>query len=52
MGLKLLILDTFAENEKAISLYKKMGFKEYGYLKKALFYKNKYSDSINMAKEI
>lgn len=34
IGLKMIIIDVYSLNQKAITLYKKLGFIEYGLLKK------------------
>ena len=44
--LRLLVLSAFADNEKALGLYRKMGFRECGRIPGALFRKGKYSDEI------
>ncbi len=51
-GLKIIILEVFANNYIAQSLYKKMGFMEYGRLPKASKRKGKYIDEILMYKKI
>ncbi len=51
-GIKLVTLTAFAENEPAINLYKKHGFKQVGKIPNALFRKNSYSDEIIMIKEL
>lgn len=50
LKLKLLILTCFSVNQKALALYKKYGFTEYGRLPKAIFYKNTYIDEVLMYK--
>lgn len=52
MGLKMVKLGVFAINEKALKLYQKLGFVEYGKLSKGLLYKGEYIDHIFMYKEI
>jgi RimJ/RimL family protein N-acetyltransferase len=47
-GIKLVILTVFGTNEKAINLYKSLGFVEYGRLPEGLFYKDKYVDYVYM----
>lgn len=47
--LKIIILDVYSLNKKAINLYKKLGFIEYGCLKKGIYYKNNFIDEIKMA---
>ena len=49
---KIVKLDVFADNFIAINLYLKMGFKEYGRLPKAFYRKNKFSDKLEMYKNI
>jgi len=45
LKLKMLVLSTFAINQRAIRLYQKMGFKKCGRWPKGVFYKGKYIDS-------
>lgn len=52
MNYKIAKLDVFSDNEIAIKLYKKMGFKEYSRLPNGFFRKGKYSDKVEMYKEI
>jgi RimJ/RimL family protein N-acetyltransferase len=52
MGIKIVTLSCFSDNLPAISLYKKMGFRVFGKLPNGLYRKNKYSDKIEMFKEI
>jgi len=52
MKIKMATLDLFSDNMIAISLYQKLGFKEYGRLPNGLFRKNKYSDKIEMYKNL
>lgn len=52
IDIKIAILDSFVNNEPALSLYRKVGFREYGRLPKALLWRGKYYDAINMYKEI
>jgi len=49
-GLVLLAVDT--KNKPAIELYKKLGFEEYGHLKKASCLDGKYVDNYLMKKEL
>ena len=51
-GLKIVQLKAFSINKRAINLYKKSGFKEYGRLPKGILYKGKYIDDILMYKNI
>ena len=51
-GIKIVKLSVFANNDRAIHLYKKLGFKKVGLLKGALKDKGKYFDEIIMAKDI
>ena len=46
--LKTIVLDVFAENERAKNLYKKIGFVEYGILPKGLQRNGEFSDEILM----
>ncbi len=48
----MIILNVYGKNLKAQNLYKKIGFKECGRLKKGLLYKGKYIDDIKMYKEL
>lgn len=50
--LKIVILECFAENEKAINMYKSFGFVEYGRLPKGNFYKSEFVDDIQMYKNV
>jgi len=50
-GYKILVLNVFANNERAIHIYEKLGFKKTGVLPKAVLYKGKYVDEITMYKE-
>lgn len=52
LGLEIIELTCFAENERAISLYKKFGFIEYGRLPKAMIHNEVYKDQILMYKEL
>lgn len=49
-GLKQINLAVVASNEKAVNLYKKLGFKEYGLEKDSLFVNGKYFDDYLMVK--
>jgi RimJ/RimL family protein N-acetyltransferase len=51
-GLRLIILEVFAGNRRAIHVYKKIGFKIKGRIPGKLSYKGRYSDAILMAKDI
>lgn len=48
MKLKLLVLDVFAPNKRAIHFYEKFGFKKAGRFPEAVLYKGKYVDEIKM----
>lgn len=50
-GLRKINLDTRIDNMKAISLYKKLGFKEEGIIKKGTFINNKFYDLFIMGLE-
>jgi len=52
MKLNIVSLTVFSDNEPAISLYKKQGFKEWGRLPKGLYRKGKFSDSVKMYKNL
>jgi RimJ/RimL family protein N-acetyltransferase len=43
-----LMLRTFAFNERAIHLYRKHGFREFGRRRQAYYYMNKYHDEVYM----
>ncbi|MCX7881368.1 MAG: GNAT family N-acetyltransferase [Patescibacteria group bacterium] len=49
-GIKMIVLDVFGPNKKAISLYKKLGFEVYGVLEKGLLYKGKYISDVEIVK--
>lgn len=50
--LKIINLKVFANNEKAIHIYEKFGFKEYGRLPNGILYHGKYIDEIFMYKAL
>jgi ribosomal protein S18 acetylase RimI-like enzyme len=52
IGIKLIVLDLFKVNKTAFILYKKLGFKKYGELPKALKHKGKYMSMVLMYKWI
>jgi len=52
MAIKIVALESFADNNIAIELYKKVGFKEYGRLPKGFYRQGKYSDAIKMCKDL
>lgn len=53
LGIKVIELTCFANNEKALKLYKKLGFVEFGRLPKGMIYKGKeFKDKVYMWKEI
>lgn len=52
LGLKIATLGVFANNEGGKYIYKKLGFKEYGNLPKAILYKGEYIDHIYMYKNL
>ncbi len=51
-GLKLLVLDAFEKNPRALHVYESVGFKTYGVIPKQVFHKGKYGGSVKMAREI
>jgi len=51
-NLKIVKLSVFSDNEIAINLYQKHGFKEWGRLPKGFYRKEKYTDRVDMYKEI
>lgn len=51
-GLKVLVLRAFANNNRAIHVYEKAGFKETGRIPKGLCRNGKYVDEVIMTKEI
>lgn len=52
MKFKIILLGVFANNEVAIRLYKKLGFKQVARLPKIFLYKGKYVDDIWMVKKL
>jgi RimJ/RimL family protein N-acetyltransferase len=52
LGMTTIILDAFAKNKPAISLYKKLGFVEYGLLPKGFIYKGSLEDKVLMYKTL
>jgi len=52
MKLRMAQLDVYDDNEPAIKLYKKFGFSKYGLLPNGLYRKGKYSDKIEMYREL
>ena len=51
-NLKIVTLDVFEANKIAQNLYKKMGFKKYGFLPEGLMYRGGYTGDISMYKKI
>ena len=51
-GLKILILDVFATNRVAITLYEKIGFKEVGRIPKGIYRDGNYIDIVRMTTEL
>jgi len=47
-GIKMITLEVYSENKRAINLYKSEGFEEYGKLRKGVFYRGRYIDGIKM----
>ena len=52
LGLKMLLIDLFANNKRAQHVYQKIGFKECGRFPKMYFYKGQYVDQIMMSLEL
>lgn len=52
LGLKMIKLGVFAINGKALKLYRKLGFVEYGKLPRGLLYKGEYIDHVFMYKNL
>src|SRR3990170_3131214 len=50
--LKTLILSVFGQNKRALSLYKKFGFTEYGKLPEGVRFRNLFDDQVLMYKKI
>ena len=50
--LKIATLGVFAENQKALKMYKNFGFIEYGRLPNGIQYKGKFVDNVSMYKKI
>jgi len=46
IGIEIVTLDVYADNERAIKIYKKLGFKEFGRLKRGIKREGKYIDNI------
>lgn len=51
LGFRLITLEAFASNERALHLYGSYGFKEYGRLPKAIFRGGRYTDSVHMFRQ-
>ncbi len=51
-GIKILILDVFATNQRAIHVYEKSGFREVGRIPKGIYRDERYIDLIRMALEL
>jgi len=51
-GLKIVTLNVFVNNQIAMNLYKKFGFKKYGSLPKSVFHHGKYIDNDYMYKRL
>lgn len=51
-GIRLVKLQAFSENEPAIKLYEKFGFRTIGEIPGAYLFKGKYSDEVTMIKEL
>lgn len=52
LGLRLLTLTCFENNDRAIHVYEKLGFKKAGLVPKALFYQDKYIGEVTMYLEL
>ena len=52
MKLKILTLEVYSTNKRAIHVYEKLGFKETGRIPKGLFRNGKYIDQVVMVKEL
>lgn len=52
LGITLVKLDVFPTNQPAITLYKKLGFKQYGQLPQGIIYQDKLVDHIFMYKPL
>ena len=52
MNLKILTLEVYSTNKRAIHVYEKLGFKETGRIPKGLFRNEKYIDQVIMVKEL
>jgi len=52
MKMQIVTLEVFADNVAALALYNKFGFKEYGRLPRGLLRQGKYSDQIELYREI
>ncbi len=52
LGIKIVILDVFKTNKRALNFYKKFGFKVYGKLPKAVWRRGRYITEIKMYKEL
>jgi len=48
LGIYLVQLNVYAGNEKALGLYRKLGFIEYGRLPRAIAYKQRFVDRVHM----
>jgi RimJ/RimL family protein N-acetyltransferase len=51
-NLQLIALDCFANNEPALNLYVKLGFKEWGRFPQALMHKGEYVDEVHMSLQL
>ena len=47
-GIEQVVLDVYSENEKAIKMYEKLGFKKAGSIPNGLKYKDRYLDDVKM----
>ena len=52
LGVRTIILEVFAINDRAIHVYEKMGYNKTGIVPDAIKYKGEYVDSVNMYKKL
>ncbi len=51
-GLRMIVLTAYGANTRAIALYKKLGFTEYGRVPGVILYKGEYMDEVIMSKSL